>query len=240
MRTDGHITATVDVGIMDSHFKTALSSSIVRKQIVAITGIGLVLFIIGHLAGNLLLFLGPDAFNGYAEKLASLGAGLWAVRIGLIVFFVLHVYFTITLWHENRAARRERYEVEQAKGDQTFTRRYMVLTGLLVFAFLFFHLKDFTFGDHDGPASIMGEQSLGLFGLVWNSFQSFPRTLFYVAAVCCVGMHLSHGVQSLFQTLGLHHDRYSPLINKASVVLGVLVAAGFSFIPLAVLLLGTP
>lgn len=227
-----------------SYLSELLHSSIFRKQVVALTGIAMVLFIIGHLVGNLLIFVGPEAFNKYAEFLASLGELLWVVRIALGTCFVLHVYFTITLALENRAARAGRYAVNTSKGDANFARKFMILTGLLVFCVFFFHLRDFTFGDKVGPVTVVAGvndgQSLGLFGLVWNSFLYLPRTIAYILFVSCVGMHLSHGVQSLFQTLGFNHHRYTPLINRVSIALGIIVAVGFSSIPLYVLLKHTP
>lgn len=219
-------------------------SSIIRKQIVAVTGLAMVLFLCVHLAGNLLLLLGPEAFNDYAEKLASIPELLWVARIGLATMFLLHVYFTIVLTMENRAARSERYAIDAAKGDALFARKFMIYTGVLVFFVFFFHLRDFALGDKEGPGTVIAGlndgQSLGLFGLVWNSFLNVPRSIVYVLFVCSVGIHLTHGVQSLFQTLGVNHERWTPLIRRISVVLGIVIAAGFSAIPIFVLIKQTP
>ncbi len=217
-----------------------LSTSVFKKQIVAITSIFLVLYIIGHLAGNLLIFAGPEAFNAYAEKLHDLGGLLWVARIVLLAAFVLHVYFTIKLAQENRKAGLGRYAVANPKGDWPFARRTMIYTGLLVFFFFFVHLNDFTFADAEGEHSVVmtsnGEANLGLYGLVWNSFLDPFRAVFYVLAVFATGFHLSHGVQSLFQSLGLDHPRYTPTIRRLSVIIGAIVAVGFALIPVYVII----
>src|SRR5689334_1599967 len=105
------------------------NSSIFRKQIVAVTGLAMVLFILAHLAGNLLILLGPEVFNGYAKMLASIPEVLWVARAGLAVSLVLHVYFTISLTIENRAARGSEYAVSRSKGDAGFARKFMIYTG---------------------------------------------------------------------------------------------------------------
>jgi succinate dehydrogenase cytochrome b subunit len=218
-----------------------LRSSIFRKQVVAVTGIMLVGFIVGHLGGNLLILIGPDVFNAYAEKLQSLGKLLWVVRLGLIAAVVLHIYFTILLTLENRAARGDRYAVANTKADQSqFAKKTMIYTGILLFLFIFLHIYDFTLADKHGPGSVVEaagtQDSLGLYGVVWNGFTNPLRNLIYVLAVCSVGFHTSHGIQSLFQTLGFFHERYTPLINRASIAIGLLLAVGFSVIPLYVML----
>jgi len=234
----------VRIVAMSSSSAGFFRSSIFRKQIVAITGLAMVMFILGHLAGNLLILLGPKAFNSYAAMLAGIPEVLWVARIGLGISLVLHVYFTIALTMENRAARGGAYAVTRSKGDAGLARKFMIYTGLLLFLVFFFHLRDFTFGDKDGPASVVsglnGGESLGLFGLVWNSFLFVPRSVIYILFVSSVGLHLSHGVQSLFQTLGINHERWTPMIQKVSVALGVIVAVGFSSIPLYVLIMQTP
>ncbi|MCP4641504.1 MAG: succinate dehydrogenase cytochrome b subunit [bacterium] len=224
---------------MSSGFLRVLTSSIVKKQVVAVTGLMMVGFVVSHLAGNFILFLGPEAFNGYAEKLAAVGPLLWAARFGLIGALPTHICFTVLLTLENRAARGSRYAVNDDFGSTTFAKKTMIYTGALVLFFVFFHLSDFTFGDKVGEASVVpganGGESLGLFGLVWNGFVRIPRSFFYILAVWCVGLHLTHGIQSVCQTIGFNDDRYSPLIVRASVAAGVLVALGFSSIPLYVI-----
>jgi len=225
---------------MSAQIGGLLRTSVAKKQIVAVTGLVGVGFIIGHLAGNSLIFLGPEAFNGYAEMLRAVPELLWMARAALIAAFVIHVYFTIALTLENRAARTGRYAVSATHGETNFAKKTMIYTGLVVFFFLFLHLTDFTFPDKSGPNSVLagadGEASYAIYGLVWNSFaKNIFRSVFYILAVCCVGLHLSHGIQSLFQTIGFFNDRYTPVIRKASNVLGALIAIGFSLIPLYII-----
>jgi len=221
-----------------------LGASIIKKQIVAITGLGLAGFVVFHLSGNLLIFLGPEAFNGYAEKFEKLGELKWLPRAGLILFAFLHVYFTILVVLENREARGSRYAVRNDFGSTSWAKKTMIYSGLLVFFFLFIHIGDFTLPEKTGPTTVVpgvaDGESLGLYGLVWNSYLVWWRSLFYVIAVCCVGMHLSHGIQSVFQTMGINHPVYTPLIKRTSIAIGAVVAVGFASIPLFVLIVRTP
>lgn len=214
--------------------------SIFKKQIVAVSGAALVLYIIFHLAGNLLLLAGPEIYNGYAGRLQSLGPVLWVARLALLAVFVAHIYFTILVTLENRRARGVAYESFDPKGDRRWTTQTMIYTGLLVFAFLFLHLYDFTLSAHHGERTVIEmmdpPRELGLFGLVWNRFLVIPRSIFYILAVTAVGMHLAHGIQSAFQTVGVEHDQYNGIIDWISLAVGVLVAVGFSAIPIYVIL----
>ncbi len=229
---------------MSAAITRLLSASIVKKQIVAITGLGLAGFIVFHLSGNLLIFLGPETFNSYAEKLQNLGEFKWLPRVGLIAIAVLHVYFTILVVLENREARGSRYAVHNDFGNTSWAKRTMIYSGLLVFLFIFIHIGDFTLPEKIGPSTVVpgvaDGESLGLYGLVWNSYLVWYRALFYVVAVCCVGFHLSHGIQSVFQTMGINHPVYTPLIKRTSIAVGTIVALGFSSIPLFVLIMRTP
>ncbi|MCA9450783.1 MAG: succinate dehydrogenase cytochrome b subunit, partial [Candidatus Omnitrophica bacterium] len=188
-------------GSMSGSSWTLLQSSIIRKQIVAVTGLMLVGFLIAHLTGNFLLFAGPEAFNGYSKKLHDLGAILWVLRIGLLAAFLAHIYLAIQLTAENHSARKHRYAVSNQKGDGGFAKRSMIYTGLLVFLFVALHLYDFTFRSKTGdPTVISGVnegESLGLFGLVWNSFLEPWHAGLYILAMIVLGLHLSHGIQSL-------------------------------------------
>jgi len=224
-----------------AHF---LRSSIFRKQLVAITGLIIVGFIFIHLAGNLMVFAGPEKYNHYSEMLLSMGELLWLVRIVLIVAAVVHIGLTLQLAHENMRARGTRYAVYEPVGDRSFATKTMKYTGILIFLFLFIRLFDFTFADKTGDKSIVtglnDGESLHLFGLVWTAFNNPLRALFYVVVMAAVGLHMAHGVESLFQTLGFNHDRYTPRLRKLSLVIGIVVAAGFITIPLYVLFFPKP
>lgn len=232
---------------MASNFKALLGSSIFRKQVSALTGLAMIGFVIAHLSGNLLIFAGPEAFNAYAHKLASLGPLLWVMRFGLIICVVLHVAITLTLAKENANARSQRYDVEKDHGDRKLATRAMKYTGIMIVAFLILHLWDFTFGDKTGTKSIVSglndDESLYLFGLVWNSFSfstGWWRDMIYIFAVGAVGLHLTHAIESVFQTFGFNHERYTPLIKKASLGIGIAVAVLFASIPIYVALFAKP
>jgi len=229
---------------MAASFLSIFRTSVFRKQMVAVTGLLMVLFILAHLAGNMLIYLGPEALNDYSEKLHAIPELLWIARIGLVTALVLHVFFTVQLVFENASARGStRYAVSESKReDLAFGRRTMAITGSLVFVYIFIHLADFTIADKsaENAATFVNGEPQALYGLVWNSFQDAWRVGLYVVAVCCVGLHLSHGIQSLFQTVGFFHDKYTPAIRRASVALGVIVAVGFSSIPVYVFMTGAP
>ncbi len=213
-------------------FKDYMCSSIGKKQIVAVSGLALILFLIFHLSGNLLLYKGPAAFNAYAEFLESLGAFKYAARVGLIALFVIHMGFTVLVVKENIKARGKRYDVSKPVGKRSLATRLMPLTGTIIFAYLAVHIADYTLADHHGPASMMAGDNLGLYGLVLNSFQEPWRVAFYVIAMGAIGMHLVHAIQSVCQTFGFNHPVYSKYVKRAGFVLGVLIAVGFASIPL--------
>ena len=214
-------------------------SSIGKKQIVAVTGLMLILFVVGHLLGNLLLLVGPDAFNAYAEKLAHLRPGLLVVEFGLGGIFLVHIFTTYLLVLENINARPEKYAVNQAKGSRSWATRLMPYTGTILFAFVIWHLMDFTFTDKHGPRSVLSDGiSYGLYGVVYNAFLNPLHSLFYIVAMGALGFHLWHGLESLVQTLGLNDPKISSCLKKTSVIFGWLIALGFSAIPLFVLIKG--
>ena len=201
-------------------------------------------FVVAHLVGNLTIFLGPQAFNDYAHKIESLGPLVWVMRAGMIAAVIVHVSLTLTLVFENRAARPQPYHRIASKGNRSWATRTMAYTGLLIIAFLIMHLYDFTFATKDGPQSIIegvnnGESSY-LFGLVWFSFNQWWRMVFYVVAVAAVGAHLSHALQSVCQTFGMNHERYTPWVKGFSIAVGVLVAVGFASLPIYVFLASEP
>lgn len=211
-------------------------SSIGKKQVVAVTGLLLNLFVIAHLAGNLLIFLGPDVYNSYSKKLTSLRPGLYVVEFGLLWIFLVHLYTTAILVLENIKARGTTYSVSQDTGSRSITARLMSYTGSVIFAFVLWHLLDFTFVDQHGPRSILADgKSYGLFGVVYNSFLDPVHSLLYVIAMIAVGMHLSHGIQSFFQTFGYNHPRYTPCIKRSSEFIAFVITIAYSAIPVAVL-----
>ncbi len=213
-----------------------INSSIGKKQIVATTGLLLILYIVVHLAGNLFIFAGPNVFNGYAHKLHSLRPFLYVIELGLAGVFLIHIYFTYLVVLENLHARSQKYAVSKDVGERSFSTRIMPYTGTFLFAFLVWHLMDFTFVDHEGPRSILNGISFGVYGVVYNSLRNPLHSLGYIIAMGCLGFHLSHGIQSFFQTYGYHHERFTPMMKYVSKFLGLIIAFGYSLIPILILL----
>jgi len=215
-----------------SYFQTSIG----RKQTVAITGLLLILYLIAHLAGNLLIFAGPNVFNGYAGFLKSLRPGLYVIEVLLALIFLIHIFFTYMLVVDNVRARPKRYRINSQKSERSFATQIMPFTGTIILAFLFYHLWDFTFTPHDGAQSILPDgKNYGLYGLVYNAFSDPLHSTFYIIAMMCVGFHLSHGIESCCQTYGLANSKYMPTIRMFSQTFGVLVGWGFSMIPIYIL-----
>lgn len=219
-----------------SRFALWFQTSVGAKLVMAITGILLFLFVISHLLGNLLIFAGPEATNAYAKGLKDLGALLWVVRVGLLVVFLLHVGSALRLWRINQAARPEAYGVVNAI-EATMASRSIVLTGLVVLAFVIYHLLHFTLGvtDPEFLQFIDTKGRLDVYRMVITGFSSAPVSAVYAVAMILLGVHLSHGVSSLFQTLGINHPSYNNFIKRLGAVSAVIITAGFLSIPLAVL-----
>ena len=204
-------------------------TSIHKKQIVAVTGLMLVLYIIGHLAGNLFIYGGVEMFNGYANKLKSLGPLLIVIEYALAAVFVIHIVLTACVVYENIKARGglNRYAVDVPSEKRSLATHIMPYTGAYILVFLIWHLFDFKFITAEGP--------LGLYGVVIDAFKDPMHSALYIIAMCCLGFHLAHGFQSCFQTMGLNNNRLMPLLKNISVFFGVFVAAAFSSIPIYVM-----
>lgn len=214
-----------------------LSSSIGRKWIVAMTGVILVLFVIGHMIGNFTIYGGPDTMNAYAAFLQGTGEFLWLVRGILLLCVVLHIWLTISLWHENKRARPAAYAVD-AKLGTTVYARWMRISGLTVLAFVIYHLAQFTW-EAFNPEYKTWVDSQGrhdVYRMVVTAFSCPFVSFFYIIAVGLLGMHLSHGIASLFQTLGLTSQKLRPLLERGGKVVAWLIFAGFASIPASVLL----
>ena len=214
-----------------------LSSPIGRKWIVAITGIVLILFVIGHLLGNLSIFVGPDAMNSYAAFLKSTGELLWVVRIVLLTCVVLHIWFTITLWRENLSARPQKYAVKNDLGTTVYAR-LMRISGLTVLAFVLYHLAQFTWQafNPEYKTWIDAQGRHDVYRMVVTAFECPFVSGFYILAVGLLGMHLSHGIASLFQTLGLTTEKLRPVFERGGLLIAWIIFLGFASIPTAVLL----
>ena len=225
------------IGVTMGDLTNYVKSSIGRKQIIAITGLLLVGFLAAHLAGNLLIYLGPDAINAYAKKLHDLGLLLKVMEIGLCVIFLGHIALTIQLVIENKKSRKTPYKVTPSSKKRSFATKSMRVTGPILLLYLIVHLLDFTFvSPEKSLSSNINGQDMGLYGLIYNSFQVPWRTIFYVVAMCSLGLHLSHAIQSVFQTFGFNNTKYTPTIKRASLAIGVLTTIAYSSIPIYLLL----
>jgi len=224
---------------MNALTRSALSywqSSIGKKLIVAVTGIMMVLFLAGHLTGNLLIYAGREAFNDYAEFLHGAGHGalIWVARIGLLGAVGLHVVATVALTRQNKAARKVQYEYKQTIQAKK-SSLIMIWSGLTILAFVIFHILHFTVRTNSDLAAIGETDPYGMviagfnFGLL-NSLV----VLFYIIAMTLLCSHLSHGVASVFQTLGWRSKKAQGLIQKVSIGYAVFIWVGFISVPVTI------
>ena len=213
-------------------------SSVGKKIIVAITGIILILFVIGHLLGNLQIFIGPDWINGYSQHLRDLGPLLWLIRAFLLITVVLHIYFTFLLAIENRRARPEQY-IDRRYVKATFASRHMVMSGVIVLAFIIYHLAHFTVRVTDRRFGLLKADPLGhydVYSMMVYGFQNYFVSGFYVLGLFLLALHLSHGSSSFFQSLGLNDKKLTPRLAFAGRIFAWLLFAGYTSIPVAILL----
>ncbi|MHC4548016.1 MAG: succinate dehydrogenase cytochrome b subunit [Planctomycetota bacterium] len=210
-------------------------SSIGNKFLMAATGILLLFFLLGHLAGNLQVFLGREAVNAYAQWLHDRGGLLWTARIVLLAALLLHIYTALRLSLQNWTARPEGYRYEDTV-EASWASRHMLLTGGVVFAYVVYHLLHFTFRviDTGGMGATDAAGRLDVYGMVVQGFGHWAVASSYVAAQVVLGIHLWHAIGSVFQTLGWDQLTLRPLVRWLGPALAVLIAAGYISIPLAV------
>jgi succinate dehydrogenase / fumarate reductase cytochrome b subunit len=236
---------------MNAPLTLAPRSSLGSKFLMALTGLGLTVFVIAHMLGNLQVFLGREALNSYAENLKHMSALLWMARAGLLTIFVLHIVYGVKLYLANRAARPVLYHFKKYR-EATLASRTMLWTGLVTLAFVLFHLAHYTFGAvqtapvRDAQGNVVYKSYLELedphdpkrqdvYGMTVYGFRHPLVSLLYIVAMALLAFHLSHGFQSLFQSLGLNHPRWMPLLQGASLVVAVVIFVGNTSMPLAVL-----
>jgi succinate dehydrogenase / fumarate reductase cytochrome b subunit len=208
-----------------------VSSTIGRKAVMAVTGLILFGFVLAHLVGNLTLYLGPDAINHYGAFLRSLlhGSALWIARAVLLTSVVLHGWSATSLTLDSWAARPRGYERWKAK-DSTYASRTMRWGGVILAAFIVFHLLHFTLGSVH-PDFVPGD----VYHNVVAGFQVWPVSAFYIVAMVFLALHLDHGVWSLLQTLGVGHPRYQRWARRAARAFAIVIVAGNCSFPIAVL-----
>jgi len=200
-----------------------------------VTGLFMVLFVVVHLLGNSSIFAGPDGINAYAEKLHGLGPFVWAFRIFLGAMFVLHIVFGVLLTLENWGANPDKYAVKKML-KATFASETMIWTGVLLLSFIVYHLLQFTL--RVTPDVVLGNDAKGrfdVFTMVRGSLRILPIALIYVAAMVTLFLHLSHGIQSIFQSIGLNNDKTLPQYGALGKALSVIFLLGYSAIPVFIL-----
>lgn len=202
-----------------------------KKVVMAVTGCILFLFVIGHLLGNLLVFAGRERYNAYAAFLHFDDTLLWIVRSVLIISVLLHITATIQLALRNKRARPIGYARKEAI-NSSYASRTMYWSGPIVLAFIIFHLLQFTAGYiHPGSQFIRGD----VYHNVVAGFSVWWVSAWYIFALCLLGLHLRHGIWSMFQSVGYNHPRHTPLLKKAALIIAALIVLGYISIPISVL-----
>ena len=217
-----------------STFRRAFASSVGTKLLVGLTGLALVLYLVLHLAGNLLIFTGQETFNHYSHALIS-NPLIIPIEIGLLLIFLLHIYKTVAMWVGNHAARPVRYEKKAWAGHtsrKTLASTTMIATGLVTALFVLIHVRQFRFGTFymiDGDASVRD-----LYRTEIEVFQQPGWVAFYVVCTLLVGLHLRHGIASAAQSLGLDHPIYTRRLTRWGLVLAIVLGGGLALIPIIV------
>lgn len=205
-----------------------LGSSIGKKLMMALSGLCFCAFLCAHLAGNLFIYGGKDSFNAYATHLHSLGPLLTVAEFGLLFLALVHVISGLVLFYRNFSARPQRYQINASAGGRTIGSATMPYTGLVLLAFVLFHLFQFHFVD---------KTTRTIFEIVSTSFRNPVTVGCYVLVMIVAAIHVSHGFWSAFQTLGANHPKYMPAIRLLSILFSLIVAVGFGFIPVYVSLI---
>lgn len=221
-------------------FSATFRVTVVRKIVMALTGLFLVLFVIVHMLGNFTFLVGPEAFNSYTYKLKSLGPLLYFVEIVLALAFLFHAWNAVRVWWGNNKARPVAYRKTATSGNpskQTISSKTMIWTGSIILVFTIIHVLTFKYGPAEAEGYIMmvnGTEMRDLYRLVLEVFQSPVYAFGYIAVMVLLGFHLRHGFWSAFQSLGANHPRYSPLIYTIGLIIGAALAVGFTIVPIVV------
>lgn len=217
------------------------NSSLGKKYLMAISGVALLGFVIGHLAGNLQVFGPPELINSYAHFLKSKPGLVWGARLGLLAMVAIHIYTAVKLTMENKAARPVQYAKWKPNGASA-SSRYMIWSGSVILAFIVYHLAHFTVllpvnGTHDFTkltTVLNGETVPDVYAMMVLGFQVWWVTLFYLIAQALLFMHLNHGVASMFQSMGWRNYAWWPTVTMFAKVLSIAILVGYSIIPIAI------
>lgn len=222
-----------------SRLRALVTSPVGKKVTTGITGLGLVLYVLMHMVGNLSYFSSdPDAYNRYSAFLLSLGPLLYAIELGLLAFFLFHIVLGIDIFLGKKRARRAAYEKYQSAGKpsrQTISSRAMIVTGLVLLVFLVVHVLSFKYGpgvSEGYVATVDGQPVRDLKRLLEEKFHNPFYAFGYPAVMVLLALHLRHGIWSAFQSLGATKPRLTPFIYAVGGVLATLIALGFLVLPL--------
>lgn len=194
----------------------------------AVTGLSFICFLMAHLAGNLTLYGGENAFNSYVERLHTFSPVITIVELGLLFLVITHVLTGSILFYQNILARPIRYKVYKSAGGRSLGSATMPYSGFIILAFIIFHLVNFHFADKTGTT---------IFQIVAKAFANPLYIVIYIAAMIVLAIHISHAFWSLFQTIGADHPKYTPLIRIAGIVISLIFGVGFGFLPVYVSLI---
>jgi succinate dehydrogenase / fumarate reductase, cytochrome b subunit len=217
-------------------FRRYFSSSVGTKLLIGITGLLLLAYLVLHLAGNVLVFAGPDTFNEYSHKLIA-NPLLLPIELGLLLVFVVHIYKAVRMVIANRAARPVAYQKKAYAGHtsrKSFSSSTMIASGVILLVFVLVHVKQFKFGAY---YQTVGETPIrDLYRTEIEVFRHPLWVVFYVICTVVVGLHLRHGIASGFQSIGFDHPLYTRRLTAWGIILAVIIGGGLGFIPIWVYL----
>ena len=215
---------------MPSRFRRVFSSTVGTKLLIGVTGVALFVYMLLHLAGNVLVFAGPEFFNEYSHKLIS-NPLIIPIEIGLLAVFLIHIYKAITMWRGNSAARPVSYTKKELAGGpsrKSVASSTMIASGLFLLVFVIIHVKQFKFGSW---YLVTDSTVRDLYRTEMEVFQNPFWVIVYVVATLLVGLHLRHGISSAFQSLGLDHPVYTRRLTAIGIVLALVIGVGLAVIP---------
>jgi succinate dehydrogenase / fumarate reductase cytochrome b subunit len=217
-------------------------SSLGKKYLMAISGLALFLFVVAHMIGNLQIFLGPEMINAYGHFLQSKPELVWTARIGLLVMVLIHIWAAIKLSAENKAARGPIGYGEYKPVGSSYASRTMLVSGLVILAFIIYHLLHFTvqtegvnFADTNFKTLHDAKDRHDVYNMMVIGFSQPLVSIFYIVSMALLSLHLSHGVSGMFQSLGLKNRKYGKVIDRLALIAAVILIIGYSAIPIAVL-----
>ena len=201
-----------------------------KKAVMAVSGVILFGFVLAHMAGNLQIYEGPEKLNAYAKLLRAMPAALWGARLTLLLMVVLHIWSSVKLALLNKLEARPTGYVRHKSQTAGYAARTMYWSGPIILCFVIYHLMEFTLGVGGTPY-----QEGNVYANVVAGFKVLPVSAFYILSMILLGMHLSHGLSSLFRSLGFDHPRYTPVIKHLAIAIGTLIVIGNISIPISVL-----